>query len=157
PVPRRRAGGGAAGDQARRGDQLALRLQRGRPGAARLRAPPGVHPMIRRRLAAAALVLGTLLSSPAAWAESLADTLVGAYRHSALIEQNRAVLRAAVEDVAVAMASLRRVVQWVATHNFTQRDGSESISTSLDLTAQLTLFDWGRNQLAIDIAKEQVL
>lgn len=113
--------------------------------------------MIRGRLAAAALVLGTLLSSPAAWAESLADTLVGAYRHSALIEQNRAVLRAADEDVAAAMASLRPVVQWAAAHNFQQVDGAEGVSSSLEIAAQMTLFDWGRNQLAIDIAKEQVL
>ncbi|HHW33214.1 MAG TPA: TolC family outer membrane protein [Paracoccus solventivorans] len=113
--------------------------------------------MIRRRLAAAALALGTLLSSPAAWAESLADTLVGAYRHSALIEQNRAVLRAADEDVAAAMASLRPVVQWAAAHNFQQVDGAEGVSSSLEIAAQMTLFDWGRNQLAIDIAKEQVL
>ena len=113
--------------------------------------------MIRRRLAVAALALGTLLSSPAAWAESLADTLVGAYRHSALLDQNRALLRAADEDVAAAMASLRPVLQWAASHNFQQVDGAESVSTSLDLTAQMTLFDWGRNQLAIDIAKEQVL
>ncbi|WP_415391627.1 TolC family outer membrane protein [Paracoccus sp. SJTW-4] len=113
--------------------------------------------MIRRRLAAAALVLGTLLSSPAAWAESLADTLVGAYRHSALLDQNRAVLRAADEDVAAAMASLRPVLQWIANHTFEQTDGSESLATSLRLEAQMTLFDWGRNQLAIDIAKEQVL
>lgn len=113
--------------------------------------------MIRRRLAAAALALGTLLSSPAAWAESLADTLVGAYRHSALIEQNRAVLRAADEDVAAAMASLRPVVQWVAAHSFSQVDGAEGVSSSLEIAAQMTLFDWGRNQLAIDIAKEQVL
>lgn len=113
--------------------------------------------MIRRHLAAAALTLGTLLSSPAAWAESLADTLVGAYRHSALIEQNRAVLRAADEDVAAAMASLRPVVQWAASHNFQQIDGAESVSTSLEIVAQMTLFDWGRNQLSIDIAKEQVL
>ncbi|SEI03852.1 TolC family outer membrane protein [Paracoccus alkenifer] len=113
--------------------------------------------MIRRRLAVAALALGTLLSSPAAWAESLADTLVGAYRHSALLDQNRAVLRAADEDVAAAMASLRPVLQWAASHNFQQVDGAESVSTSLDLNAQMTLFDWGRNQLAIDIAKEQVL
>ena len=113
--------------------------------------------MIRRRLAIAALALGTLLSSPAAWAESLADTMVGAYRHSALLEQNRAVLRAADEDVAAAMASLRPVVQWVAAHNFQQIDGAEGLTTSLELVGQMTLFDWGRNQLAIDIAKEQVL
>ena len=33
------------------------------------------------------------------WAETLADALVGAYTHSGLLEQNRALLRAADEDV----------------------------------------------------------
>ena len=55
--------------------------------------------MIRRRLLVAALTLGTALSSAPAWAESLADTLVAAYRNSALLDQNRALLRAADEDV----------------------------------------------------------
>lgn len=113
--------------------------------------------MIRKSLTAAILAMGTILSSPAAWAETLADTLVGAYRHSALLEQNRALLRAADEDVAQAMSSLRPIVEWVAAHNFSQVDGAETVSTSLDIVASMTLFDWGRDQLAIDIAKEQVL
>ena len=113
--------------------------------------------MIRRRLLTAALILGTALSSAPAWAESLADTLVGAYRHSALLDQNRALLRAADEDVAQAMSRLRPVVQWAASHNFQQVDGTEGVSTTLELVSQMTLYDWGRGQLAIDIAKEQVL
>ena len=113
--------------------------------------------MIRRRLLTAALALGTALSSAPAWAESLADTLVGAYRHSALLDQNRALLRAADEDVAQAMSTLRPVVQWAASHNFQQVDGIEAVSTTLELVGQMTLYDWGRGQLAIDIAKEQVL
>ena len=45
-------------------------------------------------------------------AENMADALVGAYNSSGLLEQNRAVLRAADEDVALSMALLRPVVDW---------------------------------------------
>nr|WP_207101264.1 TolC family outer membrane protein [Paracoccus shandongensis] len=97
----------------------------------------------------------------AVWAESLADTLVAAYRHSALIEQNRAVLRAADEDVAAALAELRPIVQWTASHQVSRSEGaldySTARSTSLQIGAQMLLYDWGRSQLAIDAAKEQVL
>ncbi|MCT4333488.1 TolC family outer membrane protein [Paracoccus sp. YLB-12] len=91
-------------------------------------------------------------------AETLADTMVAAYRHSALIEQNRAVLRAADEDVASAVAQLRPVVQWVLDHSIQHNESRPTTrSTSLSLGAELTLYDWGRSQLAIDSAKEQVL
>ena len=100
-------------------------------------------------------------TSHAAMAESLADTLVAAYRHSALIEQNRAVLRAADEDVAAALAELRPIVQWTASHTVDRQEGLQDYittrSTSLQIGAQMLLYDWGRSQLAIDSAKEQVL
>ncbi|TNB94374.1 transporter, partial [Paracoccus marcusii] len=84
--------------------------------------------------------------------------MVAAYRHSALIEQNRAVLRAADEDVAASVAALRPVVEWVARQSASRTEGGTTVrSTSLSLGAQLTLYDFGRSQLAIDGAKEQVL
>ena len=46
---------------------------------------------LRRGLLACALMLAAL----PAQAETLADTMVAAYRHSALLDQNRALLRAA--------------------------------------------------------------
>lgn len=98
-----------------------------------------------------------MLAALPAHAETLADTMVAAYRHSALLDQNRALLRAADEDVAVSMAALRPIVEWAASHEFQRTDGTEAVQTSLRLVAQMTLFDWGRNQLAIDIAKENVL
>ncbi|MDP5305917.1 TolC family outer membrane protein [Paracoccus spongiarum] len=108
-----------------------------------------------------ALALGAALAITAelpARAESLADTMVAAYRHSALIEQNRAVLRAADEDVAGAIAQLRPVLRWVLDHSVRRNEGSTtSRTTSLTLGAEMTLYDWGRSQLAIDGAKEQVL
>ena len=112
---------------------------------------------LRQAAAAAAVALAAALSTAPAWAESLADSMVAAYRHSALLDQNRALLRAADEDVASAMAALRPVVQWVASHTFARADGVETVSSTVQLVGQMTLYDWGRNQIGIDIAKEQVL
>lgn len=113
---------------------------------------------LRRPLLAA--VLATVTAMPA-MAESLADAMVSAYRHSSLLDQNRAVLRAADEDVASAMAALRPVVQWVASYNWIDRNpgtaNTKIESSTLALQAQVTLYDFGRSQLAIDIAKETVL
>ena len=105
-----------------------------------------------------AAVVVSLSAAIPAKAESLADTMVAAYRHSALIEQNRAVLRAADEDVAGAVATLRPVLQWVASYADSKSRGeTRSRRSSISLSAQFLLYDWGRTQLAIDAAKEQVL
>lgn len=110
---------------------------------------------LRRPLIAALLAGAT--AAPAG-AESLADAMVAAYRHSALLEQNRAVLRAADEDAATALAQLRPVVQWIAEHSFQKINGlAIGRSTGVGLQAQITLYDWGRNAIAIDAAKETVL
>lgn len=67
----------------------------------------------RALLFGAALVAG--LAGPlAARAETLADAFILAYRHSGLLDKNRAVLRAADEDVAQALASLRPVLSYTA-------------------------------------------
>ncbi|KRW98046.1 TolC family outer membrane protein [Paracoccus sp. MKU1] len=109
-----------------------------------------------RRALIAALFAG--VTAVPAGAESLADAMVAAYRHSALLEQNRAVLRAADEDAATALAQLRPVLQWVAEHSFQKINGlGIGRSTSIGLQAQITLYDWGRNAIAIDAAKETVL
>lgn len=110
---------------------------------------------LRNLALAGAVAFGAVLP---AQAQSLADTMVAAYRHSALIEQNRAVLRAADEDVAQATAALRPVVQWVASQSAQRAEGRTTTrSTSLTLGAEVTLYDFGRSRLAIDGAKEQVL
>ncbi len=104
----------------------------------------------------------------AAQADTLADALVGAYNTSGLLEQNRAVLRAADEDVAQAISGLRPVLSWVSdiTRDFgTSRSqstgfqvlGSTENSTSIALSAELLLFDFGQTRLAIEAAKESVL
>lgn len=105
-------------------------------------------------------------SAPAARAETLADALIAAYRNSNLLEQNRAVLRAADEDVAVAVSALRPVVAYAAQAGYARAaflnplggtSVNEGLSASIALTADLTLLDFGRNALAIDVAKESVL
>lgn len=101
----------------------------------------------------AASSLSLLLALPVA-AQSLSDTMVAAYRNSPLIDQNRAVLRAADEDVAQAIATLRPVLDWSLSHSLSS--GGTNVST-LGLQAQMTLYDWGRSQLAIDRTKELVL
>ena len=75
---------------------------------------------------AAALVAATISISPAAKAESLKDALISAYKHSGLLEQNRAVLRAADEDVAQAVATLRPVLGYYANATLTNPAGSFS-------------------------------
>ena len=109
---------------------------------------------LRRPILAALLAGATALP---AGAETLADAMVSAYRHSALLDQNRAVLRAADEDAASALAALRPVLQWVAQYTYQNIEGFDANSASIGLQASLTLYDWGRSAIAIDIAKESVL
>jgi outer membrane protein len=107
---------------------------------------------------ACALALAT--GGPAR-AETLTDALIGAYRSSGLLEQNRALLRAADEDVASAVAALYPVLQYLAQADqiVNRNDGfsADATSASVGITAQMPLWSGGRNRLAIDAAKETVL
>lgn len=122
----------------------------------------------RTKFMAVAVVLGLVAGGTMARADTLADAMIGAYNTSGLIEQNRAVLRAADEDVAQAVAALRPVISWSAdaTRQFgTSRSATTnntivptvSNSVSASLTGELTLYDNGQNRLAIEAAKEAVL
>ena len=111
----------------------------------------------------ASLIVGAVLPVRA---ETLADALIAAYRNSNLLEQNQAILRAADEDVAQAVASLRPVVAFIADGQYgysqTLLDSgitvsNEGLFANYSVTAQMTLFDFGRTQLAIEAAKETVL
>ena len=104
-------------------------------------------------------------------AEVLADALVSAYVNSGLLEQNRALLRAADEDVAQAVANLRPIIDWTAgiTREFSRvRSGSSnafstgSIGTAettanIGFTASLLIYDFGRSDFLTEAAKETVL
>ncbi|MCL3880870.1 TolC family outer membrane protein [Marivita sp. GX14005] len=122
----------------------------------------------RKTMTSLALIFGLATGGTAALAETLADAMIGAYKTSGLLEQNRAVLRAADEDVAQAVASLRPVFNWSAdaTRQFgTSRSASTrneivptvSNTISGSLIGELTLYDGGQNRLAIRTAKEAVL
>ncbi len=112
------------------------------------------------------MVAGALAIAPVAGlAETLRDTLRSAYQHSGLLDQNRALLRAADEDVAQAVATLRPVVRWVAQaqvrHNL---DGSvngfgdsTSRTASASVSAEWLLYDFGRTDLRVNALKETVL
>jgi len=92
-------------------------------------------------------------------AETLADAMASAYENSGLLEQNRALLRAADEGVATAVGALLPVVTWSANAS-AQRPvpiGSKDVTANLQIAAELTLYDGGRTQLAIEGQKEAVL
>ena len=125
------------------------------------------------RAGAIACLLGFGAATPSV-AETLADALADAYRESGLLEQNRATLRAADEDVADAVSALRPVFRWQGNvtrqfgttgresvdvfGNTTFREtGTVTTSASLDLVAELTLYDGGQTRLGVDLAKELVL
>ncbi|MEM8776340.1 MAG: TolC family outer membrane protein [Pseudomonadota bacterium] len=98
-------------------------------------------------------------------AETLADTLVSAYENSGLLEQNRALLRAADEDVAQIVAQLRPIINW--TLDFTQSFGESDrggfvqdvdfFEFDIGITFSLLLFDFGNTRFQLDAAKETVL
>jgi outer membrane protein len=119
-------------------------------------------------------VLGGILTvatatfvAPRVDADTLADALVGAYTHSGLLDQNRALLRAADEDVAQAVSTLKPVLRWTATltQNFGRARSSavvgtvnnSDLTTSLNLIAEWLIYDFGARQHRVEATKETVL
>lgn len=109
-----------------------------------------------RMIRAAIVAVGLATVALPLRAETLADALIAAYRNSNLLEQNRAVLRAADEDVAIALASLRPIVALDGTGTWTNQR-FDQLQASLALSAEITVYDFGRNRLALDVQKEVVL
>lgn len=123
---------------------------------------------IRRRLAASGLALMVGIAAPVmANAENLADALTSAYKNSGLLTQYRAVLRAADEDVAVAVAALRPVIGWsgsvehsqarVMTSSLLAPRNTEGTSVSVGLGLEWLLWDGGASKLTVEAQKEAVL
>ena len=114
---------------------------------------------------AMAVVATGLITAPMASGETLTDALIAAYNTSNLLDQNRAVLRAADEDVAIAVSSLRPVISYTAQAGWRKADVQgatgvavvEGLSSSLTLSAELTLLDFGRSRFGIEIARASVL
>ncbi len=124
-------------------------------------------PMPARLLAGICAIAVASAAPKVAQAETLADALVGAYTHSGLLQQNRALLRAADEDVATAVATLKPVLSWSAslTQNFGQLRTTASrtsidnddLTAAINLASSLVLYDFGSRQFRIEAAKESVL
>jgi len=116
----------------------------------------------RLNLAVAVMAASLAVLGPVrAQAETLADTLVAAYRSSNLLEQNRALLRATDEGVVQARAALLPVVNFttnaMAGHTRGGRAPGSSRSLGAGLDLRITLFDFGQGRLGIEAAREQVL
>lgn len=112
-----------------------------------------------KSMLAVATVAIAFMSPLSAGSETLADALTKAYKHSGLLEQNRALLRAADEDVAQAVAALRPVLSYFASAdyaNFVDRNG-DHLTANLGLQASLLLYDGGNTKMGVDAAKETVL
>ncbi|WP_114967149.1 TolC family outer membrane protein [Alkalilacustris brevis] len=109
-----------------------------------------------RQAVSAVICSLAVIAAPPVWASSLTDALIAAYRNSNLLEQNRAVLRATDEDAASALASLRPVLNFVSSFTMTNAPVN-NITGSLGLNAELTIVDFGRGQLALEAARENVL
>jgi outer membrane protein len=115
---------------------------------------------------AAAVAVSFLAGSVQAGAETLADALIAAYKTSHLLDQNQAVLRAADEDVAIAVSALLPVISYTAQTARTWRESasffggttvSDTVSASLTLSAEMLVYDFGRSDLEIEVAKSSVL
>lgn len=117
-------------------------------------------------LAVAVSSFGTIVS-----AETLADAMAGAYTHSGLIDQNRALLRIADENVAQATAGLRPIISWSTGMNRTitrntnasffgpgttvSTNTTDSATASLDLN--WTVLDGGTRVFGRERLKQTVL
>jgi len=121
--------------------------------------------MMRNRICGMALAVLTIFGPVHGKAETLTDALIAAYENSNLLEQNRAVLRAADEDVAVAVSALRPVVSYAVNwgSSWTKRTAGamssdfHALNLSVSLSAEMVLFDFGRSKIGIDLARESVL
>ncbi len=134
---------------------------------------------LRRTGLAGLLLSGALaLGATQAAGQTLGDALIAAYQNSNLLEQNRAVLRAADEDVAQAVANLRPVINFVASADQRLADQrtaagtleeaglappsgpirlrSQERAASLRTSLDFTIFDFGRGDAEIAAAEEAV-
>ncbi len=91
---------------------------------------------------------------------NLTQALIDAYNNSNILEQNRALLRSTDENVAIAVSALRPQIsgQAALTHNDpTPGVGNDSFTQTINVTATLLLYDFGRSQFGVEAAKETVL
>ncbi|MBS8271432.1 transporter, partial [Halomonas litopenaei] len=116
--------------------------------------------MMRSKGLAIVAIALTFIGAPALKADTLADALAAAYNNSGLLEQNRALLRAADEGVAQSVAATLPVINWSI--SATRRRVEVPVVTTTDsvlaqISGDVTLFDFGVGRLGIEAQKEVVL
>ncbi len=103
------------------------------------------------------------VSAMPAQSESLGDALRDTYNSSGLLDQNRALLRAADEDVAQSLAALRPVITWQAQAIYANTSAStagglpDSIDATISVSGSLLVHDGGASAFATESQKELVL
>lgn len=123
-----------------------------------------------RLIKTAYLACAASLAIHTASAETLTDTLVSAYNNSNILELNRAALRTADEDVALAVAALRPIIEYSASRSYawdldtdptfagsSTRETAQSFSDTIQMTASMALYEFGRNRLSVKAARQAVL
>ena len=106
----------------------------------------------------AAMLFGA--SAAALRAETLTDAFISAYRNSNLLDQSRALLRAADEDAAQEAAALRPVIDFIASANQvapTRQPNTDNLVSTASIAAELLLYDNGETRHAKEAAKQTIL
>ena len=116
--------------------------------------------MFERKGLAILATVAALVGAPAVQAQSLSEALSAAYNNSGLLEQNRALLRAADEGVAQSVAATLPVINWSVSANRTRITTpvtSTTNSANARISGSLVLYDGGTGDLGIEAQKEIVL
>ncbi|MEM7643850.1 MAG: TolC family outer membrane protein [Pseudomonadota bacterium] len=116
---------------------------------------------IKRTGATLAVAVSLAVAGSGASGQTLSDALVQAYRSSPILEQQRFLLRATDEDVAIAVSALRPAVSFATSYGKVRTSSNFGTSTattsSLGLVLDFTLVDAGQRHLRIAAEKESVL
>lgn len=122
-----------------------------------------------RRNVASVAVIALSLSPVTLSAETLTDALIDAYRNSNLLEQNRALLRVADDEVAIATSALLPtldfITNWSADNPHSELYANpvtgaierDNMIATFSLQAEIALYTGGRNRLGVEAQKETVL
>ena len=116
--------------------------------------------MFKRKSLALLATVATLASASAVHAQSLSEALASAYNNSGLLEQNRALLRAADEGVAQSVAATLPVINWSVSATRTRITSPTTTTTNAAnarISGSLILYDGGTGDLGVEAQKEIVL
>lgn len=108
---------------------------------------------------AAVLALGFVAAPlPQASADTLKAALADAYRNSPLLEANRALLRANDENLQQALAATRPAFALAASSTWVDPVpfGGNRVTTTISLSASLTIYDNGVSRMAARSAEESI-